>query len=312
MAKKETKEPEYGDIDKGKDGPVRRLQTVLSEQGFYKADIDGKFFDKTLKAVNEFRAVENLPAIPKPTPAEQPEVKAEPKATPETVEDLFEKDSEIKKVNLATLPEDVQTPKGKDPTTDGPSVKYLTDDQRRGLFGRYQFSPYPAENTSGQEITIFNDPATGRNWETDNIESVLIPQLKGIPLYSLDGQKHSGNVRVHKLIVPQLKGLFEKLEADGLMKLFLTYDGSFMPRYIRGSKTSLSNHAFGTALDFNAPWNGLGQEPPKVGEKGSLRLAVPYFEAFGFYWGGYFSRKDGMHIEACKVLGVLPVNVRSK
>lgn len=283
-------EPKYGDIDKGKNGPVRKLQTKLKDAGHDPGEIDGKFFDDTLAAVNAFRKEGGLDPIPKPKPEPTKEVKAQP----------------VAKLNLEALPESVATSKG-DPTEAGPSIKYLGDDDRRGLFGRFKFTPYPA-NEAGQVIHVLDDPATGKNWADTNLVTVEIPQLKKM---LLNGKPHtSGKVTVHKLIVPQLLAMFEKIEADGMLHYFITYEGAHNPRYIRGSKTSLSNHAYGTALDFNAEWNGMGKEPAKVGEKGSLRELVPYFEAFGFYWGGYFSRKDGMHIEAAKVLGVMPTNVK--
>ncbi|MGH8628263.1 MAG: M15 family metallopeptidase [Gammaproteobacteria bacterium] len=30
---------------------------------------------------------------------------------------------------------------------------------------------------------------------------------------------------------------------------------------------------------------------------------VPIANAFGFFWGGHFSRRDGMHFEVARVLG---------
>ena len=38
------------------------------------------------------------------------------------------------------------------------------------------------------------------------------------------------------------------------------YAGANAPRFIRGSKTVLGNHAFGTAFDINTAWNALGAQ----------------------------------------------------
>jgi len=74
------------------------------------------------------------------------------------------------------------------------------------------------------------------------------------------------------------------------------------PRFIRGSRSILSNHAWYTAFDINYRWNMLGETPADIGEKGSVKELVPIAHDFGFYWGGHFRRRDGMHFEAAKVL----------
>jgi hypothetical protein len=109
-------------------------------------------------------------------------------------------------------------------------------------------------------------------------------------------------VRCHKLIANQLIGLFQALEDRGLMKYILTWDGMFYPRFIRGYYGKLSNHSWGTAFDINVEWNGMGTTPALVGEKGSVRLLVETALDFGFYWGGWFDRKDGMHFECYKII----------
>jgi len=87
-----------------------------------------------------------------------------------------------------------------------------------------------------------------------------------------------------------------------LSKIF-TWDGSFVPRFQRGSTTKLSNHAFGSAFDINAAFNPLGALPPLIEQKGSVRELVEIANANGFYWGGHFdSRKDGMHFEIAKLM----------
>jgi hypothetical protein len=39
-----------------------------------------------------------------------------------------------------------------------------------------------------------------------------------------------------------------------------------------------------------------------MGQKGCVRELVPIANEFGFYWGGHFSRMDGMHFEIAKLL----------
>jgi hypothetical protein len=72
---------------------------------------------------------------------------------------------------------------------------------------------------------------------------------------------------------------------------------------VRGSNTTLSNHAWGTGFDINAKWNPLGAVPALRGDTGSVRELVPIAHDHGFFWGGHFSRSDGMHFEVARVLG---------
>lgn len=135
------------------------------------------------------------------------------------------------------------------------------------------------------------------NWEAENIVAVTLPQLKEIR-----GASKSGSVQFHKLAANQLKTFWNDLESAGLFDRVLTYEGSFNPRFVRGSTTNLSNHAFGTAFDINLNWNKLGSQPALLGEKGSVRELVLIANDHGFYWGGHFDKRpDGMHFEVAVI-----------
>jgi hypothetical protein len=100
----------------------------------------------------------------------------------------------------------------------------------------------------------------------------------------------------------QLKRLWAAWEAAGLLKFVKTFDGAWVPRTIRLKPTVLSNHAYGTAFDINATWNGLMRVAALVGQEGSVRELVPLANAHGFYWGGHWNydgkgASDGMHFE---------------
>lgn len=75
----------------------------------------------------------------------------------------------------------------------------------------------------------------------------------------------------------------------------------FAERLIRGSSTTLSNHASGTALDLNAPQHPLGTDPSAnftVAQIDRIREIVDYCEG-AIRWGGsYTGRRDPMHFEA--------------
>jgi hypothetical protein len=109
-------------------------------------------------------------------------------------------------------------------------------------------------------------------------------------------------MRLNKRVAKQMLALWDAWDKAGLLPMILSYEGAYVPRLIRGSTTSLSNHAYGSAFDINYHWNQLGATPAKAGAKGSVRELVPLAHKHGFYWGGNFARLDGMHFEVCKIL----------
>ena len=163
---------------------------------------------------------------------------------------------------------------------------------RNILFGPLKFRSGPLKGDYGKEtITVTND------FESASIVRLEIPELIGIK-----GASSTGRVRFHKSCVPQLKGLWAAWQRKGLLRHVLTFDGAYSPRFIRCSNRTLSNHAFGTAFDINAGDNPLGAQPALAGRKGCVFELVPTANQFGFYWGGHFSRRDGMHFEVAKRL----------
>lgn len=99
-----------------------------------------------------------------------------------------------------------------------------------------------------------------------------------------------GAITCNKAIFPQLKAALQDVVAQGLADKIYQYSGCYNPRFIAGSQT-LSNHAFGLALDFNVPGNQRGT----VGDMD--RGIVAIFERWGFSWGGYWKWTDPMHFE---------------
>lgn len=165
----------------------------------------------------------------------------------------------------------------------------LTTAGRQSLFGKFQFDHRPI---AGNRENIVIRPT----WERDNIVTVRVPQLVGVK-----GAHREGNVRFHRLAADQLVALFSAWEQAGLRDRVLSWAGSYVPRLVRG-RTSLSNHAFGTAFDINVPWNPLGARPALVGEQGCVRELVSIANDHGFYWGGHFrNRPDGMHFEVAVI-----------
>lgn len=162
----------------------------------------------------------------------------------------------------------------------------VSNAQREALFGHYDYVPAPTADNP-EAIRILG------TWERDNIVRVPIPQLR-----KALGKKAPQSIQFHRLAAKQLQGMWADWEKAKLLDRVLVYDGSFVPRFVRGSRTVLSNHAFGSAFDINERYNRLGARPALVGEKGSVRELVPIANRWGFFWGGHYdARKDGMHFE---------------
>ena len=121
---------------------------------------------------------------------------------------------------------------------------------------------------------IAPDPA----WVAANIRTEQVPIL--------------GAVTCHKVMLPQLRAALKDIVDSGLADRIHPgeYAGCYYPRFIAGS-TTLSNHAFGLALDLNVPGNQRGT----VGEMD--RSVVSIFEHWGFTWGGRWRYTDPMHFE---------------
>ena len=161
---------------------------------------------------------------------------------------------------------------------------------RQKLFGAFRFVADPVAGNA-ENIRIIGD------WEEREIVRVEVPQLRGI-----SGAPTSGKIRFHRAAAPQLLALWRAWEEAGLLRLLLSWDGSFVPRFVRGSRSRLSNHAFGSAFDINASFNNLGTRPALVGRIGSVRELVPLANQHGFFWGGHYNgRADGMHFEIARL-----------
>lgn len=166
----------------------------------------------------------------------------------------------------------------------------LTAAERIAAFGTFTFVPNPtAANPEGIRITS--------DWAQKNVVVVDIPQLREV-----QGAPQGGKVLFHRKGAEQLRSLWAAWEAQGLLPQVRTFDGTWAPRFVRGSRSTLSNHAYATAFDVNARWNALGAKPAPKGKAGSVLELVPLAHEHGFEWGGHFARVDGMHFQLGKLL----------
>lgn len=115
-------------------------------------------------------------------------------------------------------------------------------------------------------------------WEGAHVATDVVPIL--------------GTVTCNKALIPQLRAALQEVVDRGLADKINPgeYAGCYYPRFIAGT-TTLSNHAFGLALDLNVPGNQRGT----VGEMD--RTVVSIFKSWGFGWGGDWRYTDPMHFE---------------
>ena len=170
-----------------------------------------------------------------------------------------------------------------------PPFHPLSVEEKVALFGKFSYVIAPT-SSSPEAIRVVD------GWGTKNLQLVEIPQLKSV-------LGAPSKVQLHHLVVDQVLGTWKDWDDAGLLSLIKSWDGSYAPRLVRGSTSTLSSHAWGTGFDVNARWNPMGTIPALVGSMGSVRKLVPAANGRGLWWGGHFKgRKDGMHFE----VAVLP------
>jgi D-alanyl-D-alanine carboxypeptidase len=137
------------------------------------------------------------------------------------------------------------------------------------VFGEFAASPHADDPA---QLTM--DPA----WSGAHIETRTVPLL--------------GRVTCNKALFPMLVAALNDVASAGLSSLIHTNSGCYNPRTVARSPTAPpSQHAYGAAIDINAPENPYGSTPTM-----DLRI-VQIFEDHGFIWGGRFLIPDGMHFE---------------
>lgn len=146
---------------------------------------------------------------------------------------------------------------------------------------------------AARQITMLSLLGNPRGSYTRDCQPISHPTLRNLVV-----TKNVGPFRVTGL-APAVESLTEVM-ADIKSEEPEVFDalgtaGMLCARLVRGSKSSISNHSWGMAVDLNlngqldAPGNGKTQ-------RGLARIA-PIFNRHGWYWGAAFPREDAMHFE---------------
>jgi hypothetical protein len=151
------------------------------------------------------------------------------------------------------------------------------------------FRPPKRPRSYTEVKSIFGDPLTA-GWSSANLAFCEVaPTLKAFPVKK--GTTARG-FYCHKLLVSVFQKAFEEIVLSGLTDEIKTFDGCFNVRKIRGSSSTMSLHSWAIAIDLNYKGNELGNDNPEMNSE-----VIAIFAKHGFYWGGNFKRRDGMHFE---------------
>jgi uncharacterized coiled-coil protein SlyX len=124
-------------------------------------------------------------------------------------------------------------------------------------------------------------------------QSITNPKLK-----ALVDTRQVGPIRV-TLLKPALESLeriMAKLkQSDPDIYAALGTAGGLCVRLIRGSRSSISNHSFATAIDLKleGKLDGFGDGGTQFG----LLIVAELFNEEGWFWGATYRREDSMHFE---------------
>lgn len=137
-------------------------------------------------------------------------------------------------------------------------------------------------------------------WAHENLTHVKCPWAL------TDFVHHFSSIQIHKKVAPSLERvlarIWDEVGRDPAKIHALRYDvfsGSFVYRNKRGAK-SLSMHAYGAAIDWDAPDNQMHARRHLFTDESPL---IHAFKDEGWVWGGDWSGDgvDAMHVQAARV-----------
>lgn len=98
-----------------------------------------------------------------------------------------------------------------------------------------------------------------------------------------------------------LAAVIERLRvAEPQLHAALGTAGGLCARYVRGSASSVSSHAWGLAVDLTL--SGLLDRMGDASTQSGLVLLAGFFNDAGWYWGAGYEREDSMHFEVGEAL----------
>lgn len=132
---------------------------------------------------------------------------------------------------------------------------------RANVTAEFQSVTNPVLKKRLKKGTWFGDPITGLDYAVDSLARIEAQIRKNHP----ELVKHMGTA------------------------------GMLAVRLVRGSKSTISNHAWGTAIDLS--FDGAVDDRGDGMCQAWLLLVYGYFHKEGWYWGTEFPTEDSMHFD---------------
>jgi hypothetical protein len=148
--------------------------------------------------------------------------------------------------------------------------------------------------SAARQATMLSLLGNPRSDYDDVCREVTNPKLRALIVLSSVGPFR---VQGLKPAVESLKAIFEDvrvLQPD--VHEGLGTAGMLCARLVRGSRQSISNHSWGTAIDVTLDGVLDARGDNRV-QEGLSRIA-PIFNKHGWFWGAGFRTEDAMHFEA--------------
>jgi hypothetical protein len=144
---------------------------------------------------------------------------------------------------------------------------------------------------------LFGNPSFS-GWGAVHLVPITPPfpmHMGAIPIHSIQINRIAADALAHVLATywDKVGKDLARVKAEGVD----IFSGSWNVRNMRGIN-QVSMHAYGLAIDLNAPQNPLGVAPGKTkGSFTSKSLIVQCFAEVGVVWGGPWRRPDAMHFQ---------------
>lgn len=185
------------------------------------------------------------------------------------------------------VPTDTETVGAQETDQHTPETVALTEQMKAA---RNRFNKGVTQPRNKTMLALFGMPRQDLGTDCRTISN---PKLKG-----LVETRQIGPIKATMLkpALDSLERIVAKLKADEPdIYAQLGTAGALCVRLIRGSKSSVSNHSFGTAIDITLQ----GETDPFADGTIQIGLVIlaEHFNEEGWYWGGGYNREDGMHFE---------------
>jgi len=162
----------------------------------------------------------------------------------------------------------------------------------------------PSPSTQNQAFTVWvNQCHQGSSipLETTDGQPLNVPPCDTENFANLTGVFGGKNVYIHESLHPSINRISNRWEDIGGQAAYpINTIGGYNCRWLTGQTDTLSNHAYGLALDVNSNTNPYIENLSSIGSRSDYTDMPEWFVQLwrdeGYGWGGdWQSKKDAMH-----------------